>query len=266
MADFYFVVACVMFAVFGLCVGSFLNVVIYRLPLGMNLSKPSSHCPVCGNKIAWYDNIPLLSYILLGAKCRHCKTWISPRYFCVELINAILWLACPLFFYEQGILLCVVYALAFSVLMCIALCDADNLFIPDSLQLCLLVLAFVAVFADFDNIPLKFWGFVAGGGFFLFFYLMSFVLFGKEGLGFGDVKLMACAGLLIGWQAIIISVVVAVFFALLSIIVSKACVRETPATQDTSVEYPFAPFLVCGIVFAMFFAPAVVEWYSQFII
>ena len=91
MGDFVYVVALILAGVLGLCVGSFLNVVIYRLPNGMNLAKPASHCPKCKKEIKWYDNIPVLSYIILGGKCRNCKTHISFRYTLVELLNAILW-------------------------------------------------------------------------------------------------------------------------------------------------------------------------------
>ena len=86
------IIICVLTALLGLCVGSFLNVVIYRVPNGMSIAMPPSHCPKCGYKLKWYDNIPVLSYIILGGKCRSCKEPISPRYTIVELLIMLLWL------------------------------------------------------------------------------------------------------------------------------------------------------------------------------
>ena len=122
MEQFYYITTCVLFAVLGLCIGSFLNVLIYRLPRGMNLAKPASHCTVCGHKLAWYDNIPLLSYLILRGKCRSCGARISPRYFLVELSNAALWISCCLAVYRDvtSIPVAAVYALALSVLLTMA--------------------------------------------------------------------------------------------------------------------------------------------------
>ena len=105
--------------ILGLCVGSFLNVVIYRLPNGMNLAKPDSHCTTCDYMLKWYDNIPVLSYIILGGKCRKCKQKISPRYMLVELLNALLWLLAAHLFWEKSIVYAVLTAVVLSTLVCI---------------------------------------------------------------------------------------------------------------------------------------------------
>ena len=99
-----FIMLCVysLAGILGLCVGSFLNVVIYRLPNEMSLSKPGSHCVKCNYSLKWYDNIPVLSYLLLGGKCRKCKARISPRYMVVELINAAFWLLAVALFCKRG--------------------------------------------------------------------------------------------------------------------------------------------------------------------
>ena len=103
MERFYFWVTFVLFAVLGLMIGSFLNVVVYRLPRGMNLAKPASHCTSCGHKLAWYDNIPVFSYLFLRGKCRYCGAAVSPRYILVETANCALWCAAALVFYPRGV-------------------------------------------------------------------------------------------------------------------------------------------------------------------
>ena len=263
MERFYYSAAAVLFAVFGLCIGSFLNVVVYRLPRGMNLAKPASHCPSCGHRLAWYDNIPLLSWLLLRGKCRYCGAPVSPRYFIVELANCLLWLACALYFYAAGVWYALACALALSVLLSMALCDMENLFIPDSLQLALLLAAVWALFAD-GELPYgeRLLGIAVGGGCFLFFYCFSFLLFGKEGLGFGDVKLMACAGLLLGWKAVIVSIVFAVAAALADILLRKIA-RGGRRASGGEAEFAFAPHLALGIAFALFYGNAVAAWYAS---
>ena len=265
MEQFYYIAACVLFAVFGLCIGSFLNVVIYRLPRGMNLAKPASHCTVCGHTLAWYDNIPLLSYILLRGKCRTCGTRISPRYFLVELANAALWLACCMAVYRgvSSLPVAAVYALALSVLLTMAITDMENLFLPDSLQIALFLLAVAGVFTDVSQWRDKLYGLFAGGGFFLFIYCLSFVLFQREGLGFGDVKLMASAGLLLGWKGVIVATVFAVAIALADILVKKVFLlngKKLPCAE-TGDEFAFAPYLAFGTAAAMFCGTALFDGY-----
>ncbi|HIX07464.1 MAG TPA: prepilin peptidase [Candidatus Borkfalkia faecipullorum] len=265
MEQFYYITTCVLFAVLGLCIGSFLNVLIYRLPRGMNLAKPASHCTVCGHKIAWYDNIPLLSYLILRGKCRSCGARISPRYFLVELSNAALWISCCLAVYRDvtSIPVAAVYALALSVLLTMAVTDMENLFLPDSLQIALFVIALAGVFTDLSQWQDKLWGLLLGGGFFLFIYCLSFVLFQKEGLGFGDVKLMASAGLLLGWKGVVVATVLAVAVALADIVIRKLFLRrgETLPCAETGEEFAFAPYLAFGTAAALFCGTALFDGY-----
>ena len=111
MDVYYLVVAYVFAGLFGICIGSFLNVVIYRVPNGMSVAFPGSHCPKCGYQLKWYDNIPVLSYLMLGGKCRGCKERISPRYATVELANMLLWLLSVALFWERSIVFACVAAL-----------------------------------------------------------------------------------------------------------------------------------------------------------
>ncbi len=268
MEQFYYVTACVLFAVFGLCIGSFLNVVVYRLPREMNLAKPASHCPGCGHRLAWYDNIPLLSFLILRGKCRYCGEPISPRYFIVELTNCLLWLCCALSFYGVSVWYALVCATALSVLLAMALIDMEQMFIPDSLQLALLALAVAAIFLG-DLAPRdKLYGLLLGGGMFLLFYFLCFPLFGREGLGFGDVKLMACAGLLLGWKACFIAIVIAVLFALADILMKRLILispHDSLPRQEAG-EFAFAPYLAYGAAVALFFGNAIADWYAAFFI
>ena len=265
MEQFYFAAACVLFSVFGLCIGSFLNVVIYRLPRGMNLAKLASHCTSCGHKLAWYDNIPLFSYLFLRGKCRYCGARISPQYFIVELGNAALSLTCAAVFYDgkEGLFTAVVYALSLSVLLAMAVTDMENLFLPDTLQVCLFVLAVCGVAADLSAWQEKVCGLLLGGGFFLFIYCLSFLLFQKEGLGFGDVKLMASAGLLLGWKGVIVATVFAVAVALFDILIRKVFLRRTVTLPGASAgdEFAFAPYLAWGVAVALFCGAALFDGY-----
>ena len=101
MDEYILIVTYILAGLVGLCVGSFLNVVIYRVPNDMSLAKPASHCPKCGYVLHWYDNIPILSYLMLGGKCRKCKEHISIRYTLVEIFNMLLWLLSVYLFWEE---------------------------------------------------------------------------------------------------------------------------------------------------------------------
>ncbi len=248
----------------GLCVGSFLNVVIYRLPLGMSLAKPASHCPKCNNPIKWYDNIPLLSYIFLRGKCRHCHEPISIRYPLVELTHCALWVLCMLRFtgciivdnptnWLRFILSC----LACSLFLAIFFCDLDHMEIPEVLLILLLAVA-VGMLADNvtpEKIIEKVIGFLACG---LLFILVNafFRLFKKrDGLGFGDVELVASSGLLLGGYSMLFGLICSCVTG--SIVLLILSIRK----KEQGKEYPFAPFLVGGILLALFVGDFVVTWY-----
>lgn len=266
MTDFYFVVYCVCFGVLGLCIGSFLNVVVYRLPRGMSLAKPGSHCTVCNHPLSWKDNIPLFSFLFLRAKCRYCKAPISPRYFLVELCNCVMWLICAFVWARQNVVFAFLCALAISVLLTIALCDADNMFIPDSLQIALGIIAVVCVFFDATT-PWreKIWGFVVGSGFLMFFYLLCFPMFGREGLGIGDIKLAAASGLLLGWKNMCVAFAVCILLALIGVFARKISLRkfENDLPLAEGDEFPFGPYIVLGVTTAMFFGPTLAGWYAN---
>ncbi len=202
------IVISIFYALFGLVIGSFLNVVIYRLPLKQNLAYPASHCPNCDNRIKWYDNIPLLSFLFLRAKCRNCKQPISPRYFLVELITAVLFVLSYLISGEN-IAISICYCLIFVCLVCVAFIDFDHMIIFDRFNIALAVLGIVLIFVDpsitfLDRII----GFAGTLVYFSIFYFGSLLFLKREGIGFGDVKLMAVCGLILGWKNAFLAVLI----------------------------------------------------------
>ncbi|MBO4323243.1 MAG: prepilin peptidase [Clostridia bacterium] len=246
------IIAYVLFAVVGFCIGSFLNVVVYRLPEGMSLAKPASHCPKCGKPIKWYDNIPILSFIFLGGKCRNCKAKISARYPVVEGVCGALFLISALLFFETSPTYAVIVALSLATLISVFIIDLEHTYIPDRLTIILAVLGVIAVFFD----PKYAWADhligLAAGAFFLALYYGSLALLKKEGLGFGDVKLAFALGLLLGWQK-----------AILVILLSSlaACAVIIPIKNSGKKEFPFAPFLAAATAVALLAGNFILDFY-----
>lgn len=256
MDKYYLIIAYVLSGILGLCVGSFLNVVIYRIPNKMSLAKPNSHCPSCKYELRWYDNIPVLSYIMLGGKCRSCKTHIPFRYTAVELANMLLWLLCTFLFWEKSIPLACIYMIVSSIFICVFFIDLEHQIIFDRFQIILLVLGIASIFFDkeFGWISHVIGGVVG----FVVFYLISWgyeKLCGKEGLGGGDVKLAGVVGLLLGWERLLLGLLIATIpAAIIMMILSKNKTEE-------SRRFAFAPFLVIGFCVAMFFGTQIIGWY-----
>ncbi|TES85840.1 MAG: prepilin peptidase, partial [Candidatus Aminicenantes bacterium] len=195
---------------FGLAWGSFLNVVIYRLPLRMSLSKPSSSCPHCNQKIKFYDNIPVLSFLLLRGKCRHCKGRISLRYPLVELLTAGSFLllysqySLSFFFFASCLFACALIALGFI--------DFYHQILPDEITLPGLLLALIySLFRTDLNLRQALIGAVAGAGFLLFIYVAYYLLRKQEGLGLGDVTMMLLIGAYLGWRQAFFTLILASF-------------------------------------------------------
>ena len=248
----------------GFVVGSFLNVVIYRLPNDMSLSKPASHCPKCNTPIKWYDNIPVISYIVLGGKCRHCKEKISFRYPAIEILNAVLWFVCLTLFtnlivpsFTCNWIKFGVSLVACSALICIFFCDYDSMLIPEVLQLVLLLCGLVLLLDNptFENILIKVIGFIGAG---FLFYLVNLVykaIHKRDGLGFGDIELVAVAGLILGVYQMIYALLIACVGGGVILLIVRAIKKEE------NREYPFATFLTVGILAALFSGEYVINWY-----
>lgn len=251
--------------IFGLCVGSFLNVVIYRVPEGMSLATPSSHCTSCGYNLRWYDNIPILSYLILGGKCRKCKTHISIRYTLVEIANMILWVVAAILFWKESTE-SIVYAcmamLAISVLICIFFIDLEHMLIFNRFTISIVVLGIVAMFFDdYTSIWDHVIGGASGGLLFVGLYFGAILVLKKEGFGWGDVKLVAAAGLLLGWQKLILAMLIASVLGSIVLLIVKLVNKD-----ENGKEYPFAPFIVVGIMTALLFGTPIITWYLNLIL
>lgn len=246
--------------VLGLCVGSFLNVVIYRLPNNMSLSKPGSHCTVCDYSLKWYDNIPVLSYLFLGGRCRKCKTPISPRYMIVEVINGLLWLVYSVLYWEKNPVWAVAAAVVSSALICIFFIDLEHMLIFNRFTLIVAIGGVIAMVTGgrwLDHLI----GAIAGGVVFLGLYYGSIALLEKEGLGFGDVKYAAAAGLLLGWQKFILAMLMA---SVAGAIIMTATNRVQKADKQT--EHPFGPYLAASTLIAMLAGDGIIDWYTKLLI
>ncbi len=259
MDTFYIVVLYVMTALYGLCIGSFLNVVIYRVPLGMSVSKPASHCPKCNTPIKWYDNIPVLSYTLLGGKCRNCKVHIPFRYTAVEILNMLLWVASVLIFWDKNILFAVISAITLSILICVCFIDIENMIIPDRFQimilgLSLILLTYNFVFKNYDTAISQIIGGLSG---FLLFFLISVIgtkIKGTEVMGGGDIKLVGVMGLLLGWQKLLLALLIGSVIATIFVIFSKSI-------RNGDKQIPFGPYLSLGFAIAILFGEYIILYY-----
>jgi len=242
--------------VFGLALGSFLNVCIYRVPLKKSIVRPPSSCPNCGAGIRFYDNIPVISYILLLGRCRHCRTRISPRYPLVEFITGLLSLA---LFIEFGLSVKTIFLFLFTAaLIVIAFIDLQHKIIPDVISLpgILLGLAF-SFFPSSGISPVDALIGVVGGGGFLYLVGTAFEkVTGREGMGGGDVKLLAMIGAWMGWKAlpfiVLISSLSGAVIGGVSLVISRQGVRS---------RIPFGPFLALGAFVFLFFENEIVLWF-----
>ena len=268
--------------VFGAIIGSFLNVVIHRVPLEESIVFPNSRCPSCGAVIAFYDNVPILSYIMLGAKCRGCKKHISLRYPLVELLTALLFVAVA---WHDGFTIALPFDLVFSAaLLALVFIDAEHMILPNVITYPGIVFAVVARLAlpylsgglHFDDLPSlmhgalanapvwvaslvgAFLGALIGGG---SLWLMGWTwekLRGIEAMGLGDVKMMFMVGAYLGWRLTILTIFVGVLSGSVIGIVLMARQRK----KDMQMLLPFGVFLGIGAIGALLLGVHVVEWYA----
>jgi leader peptidase (prepilin peptidase) / N-methyltransferase len=238
-------------ALTGLCLGSFLNVVAYRLPAGMSLSTPPSACPGCGTAIRPYDNVPVLSWLMLGGHCRSCETSISPRYPLTEAVTAALFAAVVI---DRGASSSVWLDLIFvTALVAITRIDLEHRIIPDRILVPLAVAALVltAVFEP-HQLPERLIAAGAAGG-----VLFLVALAAPKGMGMGDAKLLAVMGLVLGS-----SVAPALFIALVAgTLVGVVIMAQRGVAEGRRELIPFGPFLALGGVVAMFAGPALINVY-----
>jgi leader peptidase (prepilin peptidase)/N-methyltransferase len=240
---------------FGALIGSFLNVCIHRLPRHISIVWPSSHCPVCRAPIAAYDNVPLLSYLWLRGRCRGCRERISVKYPTVEFING---LGYMVIIWQFGLTpAAVVYAALFSTLVVVTGIDLTHQIIPDVITLPGTIIGLVAASTVLPTGFLNgLTGILVGGGLLWGLAWLSPYLFGKEGMGGGDIKLMAMIGAFLGWKTTLLTIMVG---ALLGSIVGLALIFTKVIRRDDYV--PFGPFLAFGAVVSLFFQHEIVNWY-----
>ena len=241
--------------IFGTIVGSFLNVCIYRIPVGESVIYPFSHCPKCGEKIKWYDNIPIISYLILRGKCRNCGEKISVQYPLIELLTGILTAGV---IWKYGISLVSLYFLILAcVLIVVSMIDIKTMLVP--VKLCysamvagILLSPFISISSFKDSIL----GASFGAGIILFIIETYYIFTGKEGMGYGDANIMALIGAFLGWEKVLLTI----FFAsLIGSVVGVALM--VLKGKNTKFALPFGPFLSAGAYITILFGNEIINWY-----
>jgi leader peptidase (prepilin peptidase)/N-methyltransferase len=243
---------------FGLLIGSFLNVCIYRLPRDKSIVWPGSACGACGHPLAWFENIPLASWVVLGGKCRACRAPISVRYPIVELITGVMF-AVAWWYYGPGLLLVsrLLFGCALLVLFAI---DLEHHLLPNVITLPGIVVGFA--FSFFTASPG--WvdsliGIAVGGGVLWAVAEGYYRVRHEEGLGFGDVKMLAMIGAFLGWKLTLVTLMMGSFAGS---IVGLALIAFGRGTMKYAL--PFGTFLAMGAVLAATVGPGVLDWYLGF--
>ena len=242
--------------IFGLCIGSFLNVCIYRIPEKNSIVTPGSFCPNCKNSLPFYCNIPLLSYLVLKGRCKFCKVSISIRYPMIEMLTGIVFV---LLFHRFGLTPVMGYWFVFtSVLIVISFIDMDHQIIPDILSLPGIVI-FASSFYFLPEMEIKnvLLGIFAGGGSLYAIAFLYYLLRKQEGMGGGDIKLLAMIGAATGIKGVLFTLFSGSLFGTLSGLLIMLYTR----IADTKLKIPFGPFLSLGAIVYIFFGQQLIHWY-----
>jgi leader peptidase (prepilin peptidase)/N-methyltransferase len=263
---------------FGICLGSFLNVVIHRLPRGQSLVRPGSHCPSCGVAISWYDNLPLISFLMLRGQCRHCGVTIPIRYFSVELITGLLTLALFVKFGLHPRTLFLLYLVL--ALIAITYIDLAEMIIPDKITLPGIALGLVSAvwfpewtlagpwlderlvgwgITNFRLISLigSVLGMFIGGALVWLIFNLYFLIRKEEGIGGGDFTLLSMIGAFLGWRSVFFSL----FLGAMIGVVAAAGVVIQKRKLDSKMRLPFGPFLSIAALIYLFFGESILRWY-----
>jgi leader peptidase (prepilin peptidase)/N-methyltransferase len=238
----------------GLAVGSFLNVCIHRLPRGQSLNSPPSRCPQCDYRLRWFDNIPVVSYALLAGRCRKCRAQISVRYPIVELVTMALFLLHGAVFGWTAFLIPrLVFACAMVVLFAI---DLEHQLLPNAITLPGIVVGLIASSVLPPGIIDALIGAIVGGGVLWLIGEAYFRYSGHEGMGGGDVKMLAMIGAFLGWKLVLVTLVLSsVLGSIIGVIVI--------AVRKGGMKYalPYGTFLALGALVASLAGEAIVSWY-----
>ena len=242
--------------VFGSCIGSFLNVCIYRIPENRSIVFPGSFCPSCKNAIPFYLNIPILSYVFLMGKCKFCKIKISIRYPLIEALTGIFAL---LLFLKFGLTPSFFYWFVFiSTLITISFIDFDHQIIPDIISLPGIII-FASSFYFLPEMTIKdtILGILLGGGSLYAVAFLYYLIKKQEGMGGGDIKLLAMIGAATGMKGVIFTIftgsLLGTIFGILLMVYTKI--------KDTKLKIPFGPFLSAGAILYIFYGEHLIQWY-----
>ena len=256
MIDWIVIVYAVLF---GAVIGSFLNVCVHRWPLDQSVVAPRSRCPRCGNPIAWYDNIPVVSWLVLRGKCRHCGEPISARYPLVEMAIALIWGGAMLMGWDDRVLTFVEIGEAarlatfLTILAGIALTDLDHYIIPDEFSIGGTVIGLALAFLPGGITPLESAiGAAIGFGVLWLIAVLGQAAFKKPAMGGGDIKMMAMIGAFIGWQGVLLTIFLG---SLLGAVIFG------PISLRTGKLVPFGIFLAMGAAVTAIWGPAIIDWY-----
>lgn len=239
--------------VFGLLIGSFLNVCIYRIPRKEDIVYTPSHCMNCGSRVKWYDLVPVLSYMILGGKCRNCKVKLSKQYPLIELSNGAAYLG--IFYFLGFNYEAIMVSVLFSTLLVISMIDLKYQIIPDPISIFLMVVGIVYVGFFSKTYLDSLIGFFAVSG---ILFIAGIITGGN--MGGGDIKLMAVCGFLLGWQNIIVALFVGSVIG--SIVGLTLIVLKVNKKKQL---IPFGPYLSAGIMIAALFGNQMIQWYLQLV-
>ena len=246
--------------VFGACIGSFLNVVIYRMPEGQSIVSPPSHCPACTHVIPFYFNLPIISFLLLKGKCRFCKAPISIRYPLVELITGLLALG---LFFKFGLTPTAVFYFAFGcLLIAISFIDLDHQIIPDKLSLPgIIIFSTSCFFVPQMRFVSVIWGVLTGGGILYLVALLYYCIRKHQGMGGGDIKLLAMIGAATGVKGVFFTLFTGSVFGTLG---GVAAMSISGKSEKRQAKIPFGPFLSLGAMLYIFWGEPIIRWYINF--
>ena len=243
--------------VFGLVIGSFLNVCICRLPASQSIVSPRSRCPQCGHLIRAHDNIPVLSYVFLRGRCRDCGTRISARYPLVEILSGA-FAAMTIARFGFGWTALILYSLIAAFLV-ITFIDIDHRIIPDVITLPGIPIGLAASFGPGIISPLEsLIGILAGGGSLFLVAWIYQAIAKREGMGGGDIKLLAMIGAFIGWKGVLFTIFVA---SLTGTLAGMALILRR--REGMKLAVPFGPFLAVGAIAYLFIGAEVMTWYLR---
>jgi len=244
-------------AAFGLAIGSFLNVCIHRLPLGVSVVSPPSRCPRCAYVLRWYDNIPVVSWLALGARCRQCRTPIPIQYPLVELVTAALfvavaWLTPPGVVLGSRLLLVAVLVVLFAI-------DLEHQILPNAITLPGIPIGILLSAFGPQGWVDAVTGAILGGGILYLIAGAYYLVRREEGLGMGDVKMLSMIGAFLGWKAVLVTLVLSSFAGALVGVAIIAFMRG-----GLRLALPFGTFLAAGALTAMLVGEPLVQWYAGF--